>query len=450
MAAVLPTSTFLEQCGIDLRNCDGPSKTSVECRLSGGPIGCGRHCWVLLGVVSAEGGVTQERVHAKHLSLILCEPKMVTCHPLQFQLASPMSPSTAVPLIPSHSTLPLLPATVGSFRYTLQSTTRQPLFVDPVAWTPQHFAALQIKVLPNCSLHTQVCQTPPSSVGIPTNEETQELPSGIHPPTLDEPSGLQDLLHPFDSRDLLDGSFSSTFIGAIRTCTFYRRQALFRVDFEAPPLAFRFGGDQSVLRPQQIVFRITSHCDVPFLAYNRRQGISQKRAKWQQLNRRYYGHRPRRIDGFFSAYEETPLEQPDPYDLAVLLALAQMQRDVLATRGSKAVYRTYVLASSSLSPQLALFSADIPASFLGCLDNPGHPVTEAPVIRCYRVPVAADGDEFLSSLSSVLAKALTDFPGEPVRQCKRRTMPADTDSNDVPKWRQKRLASDRSVLSRLA
>jgi hypothetical protein len=222
-----------------------------------------------------------------------------------------------------------------------------------------------------------------------------------------------------------------------------------------------------VLRPQQIVFRITSHCDVPFLAYNRRQGISQKRTKWQQLNRRYYGHRPRRIDGFFSAYEETPLEQPDPYDLAVLLALAQMQRDVLPTRGSKAVHRvrthhhhplflltfsmkTYVLASSSLSPQLALFSADIPALFLGCLDNPGLPVTEAPVFRCYRVPVATDGDEFLSSLSSVLAMALTDFPGDPVYRCKRQTMPVDTDPNDVPKWRNKWLASERSVLSRLA
>lgn len=250
-----------------------------------------------------------------------------------------MSPTTTASPILSHSTCSLPPAIAGSFKYTLQSTTRIPLFVDPVAWTPRHFTALQIKVLPNCTLHTQVCQQLPALSVSPTNDQAQELPSGIHPPTLDEPSGLQDLLHPFDSRDLLDGSFSSTLIGAIRTCTFRRRHPLFCVDFEAAPIAFHFGSHHSLLNPQQIVYRKSTHCDIPFLAYNRRQGISQKRAMWQQRNRRYYGHRPRRIDSFFSAYDETPLEQPDPYDLAVLLALAQVQRSVVAIEGSKAVYR---------------------------------------------------------------------------------------------------------------
>ena len=154
-------------------------------------------------------------------------------------------------------------------------------------------------------------------------------------------NNLEEMLHP-PSHHLHDGYFAYILAEAVYECKLAGRRRnhhpLFRFDMQGPLISFTFGAGAAAsasplasadLLLASITERMVSpSIAVPFLAHTRRQHIAAMRAKWQRQNRRNYGHRPRQ--GRDWQYDETRLDIPDPYDLAVLLALAQRQRAALS------------------------------------------------------------------------------------------------------------------------
>lgn len=173
---------------------------------------------------------------------------------------------------------------------------------------------------------------------------------------------------------------------------------------------------------------------IPFLAYNHRRGILLFRNQWR---------RSRRTSCPISS-EETPLDQVDPYDVAVLLALAQGQRKALSKFASdrkgfasmaegQSQYTTHVIAISSTSPDIALFTADISASYLDCLEDLSLPVVNPPVIHCSRIPVTSSADEFLDMMHAILTAASL------IKTCGKGKTPKRSAMADLTSWDRRKM-----------
>jgi len=213
-------------------------------------------------------------------------------------------------LVQSHGPLGISPLSISSFastrRYQLFVRYRGPIFCCRVAVCVY---ASHMRIWPDSILMwILLLQTFPT----------------VRPVV--SPENISEMLYP-SPQHLIDSYFSYTFLEAVHSCRHLRRfSRLFEVTFDPPPLSFHFAGISCPLKPSQVAIRSRrSSPGIPFLAYSRRQEVSITRVEWHQC----YGRaaRPQTVPGDKPLLEEAPLNQPDPYEVAMPVASAQSQRD---------------------------------------------------------------------------------------------------------------------------
>ncbi|KAA8896908.1 hypothetical protein FN846DRAFT_266013 [Sphaerosporella brunnea] len=271
---------------------------------------------------------------------------------------------TATPpsALPSHSILTML-----------RATTRTRLFVPPAGWCSQHLDLLHVQI------SDSPLPPPPPSAALRRAFPTVGDKLDCYMRELGPDMGLTMLLSELWGFSDLFRSFSP--------CPGSSRR-----------LSFRFAGRSCDLFDAIVITRHAGPLALPVLSYLDRVTIAKIRSESRSRARLA-------LDA-----------QLDPYEFAVLVAMAQKQHAELSKlRCPRQSYTTHLLGCipSPRAPRFVLFTATIPAAFLRCLAEPDVPLSpaDAPTISRHIISRKTTGTEFLDIIYGALAAG--PFMGQP-------------------------------------
>ncbi|KAA8893950.1 hypothetical protein FN846DRAFT_923323 [Sphaerosporella brunnea] len=264
----------------------------------------------------------------------------------------------------------------------LRATTRTPLCVPPHGWGLEHLELLRVQI-------SECTSSPPP----PPSAALRHFPAGD--------KTLESFVRTRDRNMFL--------IRLLHRLTW--PSGLFRV-YSANrlmPLSFCFGPRSYDLLDATVITRNAGPVALPVLSYIARSRI----AKIRRANRRS---------------TPVPLDAPmDPYEFAILVAMAQKQHaELRKLKCPRQSYTTHLIACipRPRGPRFVLFTATIPLAFLRCLAEPDVPLlpADAPSISRYTISRQTSGPAFLDIIYGALAAG--PFMGQPEwRKANRRLAP---------------------------